>query len=133
MKNPEEYIKAFDDWIAQGNRLLKIGDTIFLPTVDFKDGDVGILACVCNNMHTYRGFVPKQRFGETISERKTGILRDAKMKRISLHHFANRLISWDSHRDDDLPILLLFSFDQIDTGQLPSWIVEELMIQKLSK
>lgn len=130
MDKNEEYTNVFDDWISKGNRLLKIGDTAFLPIIDYEDENIYV--CACDNIHTYSGVVIKQRFGEMISEKRTGIIMDKKMKHLSLHDFATNLIYWDSRAGMSI-ILVLFSFDQIDTGQLPKHILEELMIQKLSK
>lgn len=135
MDNTEKYTKVFDDWIAHGNRLLKIGDAIFLPTIDYKDGDVGTFAYV-NDTHIYMGYVRKSVFGELISWKRTKIMRDTNMRRISLHRFASNLIAYDYRRNSVYKmnmISILFSFDQIDTGQLPERVLEELMIQKLSK
>ena len=134
MEKTEEYIKLFDDWVAEGNRLLKIGDTAFLPIIDYETGIILIYAC--DNVHTYKKWVPKQLFGKMIYERKKGRLIYKNINHIPLHDFARDLIYWDSQwsfRQDMSIVLILFSFNQIDTGQLPERIVEELVRQKLSK
>lgn len=124
-----EYIKAFDDWFEKGNRLLKIGDTIFLYMyLDKNARHVHIYAC--DNFHTYRGWIPRSVFGKMISENRTRLLIDMGMNHISLYDFAWFLIYYDSRHSIDNT---LFSFNQIDTGQLPEWIVKELIRQKLTK
>ena len=128
----EEYVKTFDDWINKGNRLLKIGDTVLLimRTIRLQHGDI-YLVYACDNVHTYSGWMAKSVFGKMISEKATGILIDKGMEHISLYNFADKLIYHNSRYG--IGFTILFSFDRIDTEQLPGWIVEELMIQKLSK
>ena len=129
METIEKYIKAFDDWRDKGNRLLKIGDTIFLSMYLDKNAKY-VHVYACDNIHTYRGWMAKSEFGKMISEKRTRLLIDIGMNHISLYDFAWFLIYYNSRHNIDNT---LFSFDQIDTGQLPKRVLEELMIQKLSK
>ena len=125
----EEYSKTFDDWISKGNRLLKIGDTVLLVLRKIEDS---YLIYACDNVHTYRGWMAKSEFGKILSDGETGILVAKGMAHITLYNFARRLIYYDWRYGIGAPTVL-FSFDLINTEQLPGWIVEELMIQKLSK
>lgn len=136
MDKREEYMKAFDDWFTQGNRLLKIGDQVFLPITIFRAGPLrkfdGLLVYVYDNaQNTYSGWITRERFGEIITEKIPRILQSLGIKPISLRDFAMNLIFYNSQHDMDRTIL--FSFNQIGTGQFPEWIVEELVRQKLSK
>lgn len=130
MENEGVYTKAFDTWFDKGNRLLKIGDTVFLLILI--DTDCTALIYACDNVHTYKGWMRIPVFGKMISEKRTGLLINIGMEHTTLYNFAFDLI-WADHcygKDVDNT---LFSFDQIDTEQLPGWIVEELVKQKLSR
>lgn len=130
MEKPEEYIKAFDDWVAEGNRLLKIGDTVLLSMYLSKTVKCVYTYAYDNAQNTYSGWIQKSVFGKMISDKTERMLINMGMNHITLYHFAWGLIYYNSRHNIDNT---LFSFDQIDTGQLPKRVLEELMIQKLSK
>ena len=135
MKNPEEYIKTFEYWLAEGNRLLKRGDKIFLAIRTFRAGPLRkfdtLLVYVCDNVHTYSGWIMKKQFGEMIVKKTPRMLITLGIRPMPLYDFAMNLIFYNSRHG--ITNTVLFSFDQIDTRQLPGWIVEELVRQKLSK
>ena len=130
MNKREKHTKTFDDWIAQGNRLLKIGDTIFL-IIDIDKDTNYVLTYVCGNTGTHSGWLPKWLFGEMIDTTKKRDLIPFESDCMALHDFAKDLILYDTLHSIDKTVL--FSFDQIDMRQLPGRVLEELMIQKLSK
>lgn len=135
MENPDEYIKIFNDWFNKGNRLLKIGDKVFIPIMVYRAGPLrlfdGLLIYIYDDEHTYSGWITKEIFGEMITKKTPRILKSLGITPIPLHDFAQNLIFYNSRHG--IGNAVLFSFDQIDTGQLPEWIVEELVRQKLSK
>lgn len=126
----EKYSNAFGDWVRKGNRLLKIGDACFL-LIDIDQSDDTIFVYECDNVHTYKGWIKKQEFGMMILKKTMRLPMDLGLRHVALYDFVINLIWMDSQHDIDNNTY--FSFDQIDTEQLPGWIVEELVIQKLSK